>query len=34
MNYYNNYIIRLEDIFIDNFPSIATYDNMGSTLKD
>jgi len=29
-----NYIIQLEDAFIDNFPSITTYDNIGSTLKD
>lgn len=29
-----NYVIKLEDIFVDNFPSIATYDNIGSAMKD
>lgn len=29
-----NYIIKLEDIFIDNFPSIATNNNIRSILKD
>lgn len=33
-NYFYNYIIKLEDIFIDNFPSIATNNNIGSILKD
>jgi len=29
-----NYVIKLEDIFVDSFPSIATNDNIGSTMKD
>lgn len=29
-----NYIIKLDDIFIDSFPSIATNDNIGFKLKD
>jgi len=29
-----NYIIKLDDFFIDNFPSIATNNNIGSTMKD
>lgn len=29
-----NYVIKLEDIFVDNFPSIAINDNIGSIMKD
>lgn len=29
-----NYVIKLEDIFVDCFPSIAINDNIGSTMKD
>ncbi|KAL5243519.1 hypothetical protein ACI65C_010929 [Semiaphis heraclei] len=29
-----NYIKKLDDFFIDNFPSIATNNNIGSTMKD
>jgi len=29
-----NYVIKLEDIFVKNLPSIATNDNIGSTMKD
>jgi len=29
-----NYVIKLEDIFVDNFPSIATNYNIGSIMKD
>jgi len=29
-----NYVIKLEDIFVENFPSIATNNNIGSTMKD
>jgi len=29
-----NYVIKLEDIYVDNFPSIATNDNVESIMND